>query len=990
MTSIINTFLNKDKNKDKDKDKDTKISSSPSPSLNQGKKFKKYQTKIKNSLEKKANIVAGKEGFTSVDEENSLTFQTQNIIKNNNYSNDKSIIDNLRQEYNSALQEYETLIQKFSSNLNGYIERVSPNNPYLNKIIKFTSGETCYITSQGVAKYIPSTDILNSINIPKNYIDINIPWTDSYQIPGTQIPTNPPLVVGTNLEMGQSIGNEGSNVFVNQLLPPTTSPTYMNCYAANSNNDNMTFIGGNPSSLKDVSIQNGTFSQPIIENNSFTYITSASKVPNWYFEGAVLLNNSSAWGYPMPYPSGNQCVSIQNSSYINTQLALNSGVTYTLTFSACSRNCCKNPNIGNPINIQLYTNLNAYISQISNFTAPINSWKTYSYTFTVPTSQTYKIYFSGTNSSGDQSTALANIALNYNGSTSSQGSYTYQDCQQTAINNGYRYFGLQNVNKSNRKGYCAVSNSQPAVSQYGLSTIPSKLVMLWSSNTPDQPGNTAILTNTGSLQVLNSSGQSVYSSPATNANPSNYLGCYNDCSKGRGLPTYLGNGKTYDTCQADAEAGNWDYFGLQYIQPNGTSQCWVGNDITQGMSMGKANNCTVLNGVNVGGSCSNAIYNNSTESSNYFLTLQSDGNMCIYRGTNPNDNQGNIWSTETTGKEQSSNPDVIASKGKYGKSWMPSGSTLASGDFLGSDDGKLALVMQSDGNLVLYTYQMYTNCEKMSDGTMAGGVGANAVYDIGLTSINNNVGKMGFIDENSNLYTYPSSDQQYKNTYSTQIKGMDTLSNDIPDGAFTNTTIKSCETACNNNSDCAGFVANTAGNSCWLKTSSMYPYGGKSSANSNLNIYIRDKQPSSPPLGVSQNTNNIDTIKYQNYINKGNITSDYGLANMSSIQKQQLEQLQNKINVLSQQITDSTNKFQGGAYSAERQTKINASGIDGYLTTLTDTNTKITNASGENGGNINNILKDSDIVVLKKNYDYLFWSILAAGTVLISINIVKK
>jgi hypothetical protein len=39
---------------------------------------------------------------------------------------------------------------------------------------------------------------------------------------------------------------------------------------------------------------------------------------------------------------------------------------------------------------------------------------------------------------------------------------------------------------------------------------------------------------------------------------------------------------------------------------------------------------------------------------------------------------------------------------------------------------------------------------------------------------------------------------------------------------------------------------------------------------------------------------------------------------------------------------------------------------------------------------IDNIVNDSDIVVLQKNYDYLFWSILAAGTVLITMNVIKK
>jgi hypothetical protein len=89
----------------------------------------------------------------------------------------------------------------------------------------------------------------------------------------------------------------------------------------------------------------------------------------------------------------------------------------------------------------------------------------------------------------------------------------------------------------------------------------------------------------------------------------------------------------------------------------------------------------------------------------FFLILQDDGNMCIYRGTGPNDNQGGIWCSSTSGKQQSPNPNMAARNGKYGQEWMLNGATLAPGDFIGSRTGDLALVMQADGNLVLYTFQ---------------------------------------------------------------------------------------------------------------------------------------------------------------------------------------------------------------------------------------------------------------------------------------------
>lgn len=982
MTSILNIFSDKE-TKDINKNK-------VFPSLKQGKKFKKYQNKIENSLEKNAEILSGREGFSSM-EGKSLTKETDSIIKENNYTSQQQIITNLRQEYQNTLQQYEDLVQSISGNLNNYVDRVNSNNPYLNKVISFTTGQICYVTNQGVVKLISSPEIWKSLNISQNVqLSLGIPWVDSYNTPGTEIPTSPPLVSGTNVKSGQSFGNEGENVFVNQFLPENTQSNYMGCYATNSTNDNMTFIGGSPPPLNNAIIQNGNFTQPVISNNSYKYITGTS-VPGWYFGKTALLNNSKAWGYPIPYPSGNQCVSIQNKGYIYATLNLAPSINYTITFNGCSRNCCKSKNVGNPISIQLYSTSGKLISTITTFTPPVNKWTNYSYTFKVQTQQNYNLYFYGTNSSGDQSTALCNIALN--SSNTSSGSYSYDTCKQAAINSGNRYFALQNVNTTTNLGYCSVSNSEPGVTQYGISNIPNKAVALWSSNTANQPGNTAILSVTGSLQVINSSGQAVYGSPSTNANPANYLGCYSDKSSRAMSNAYNGGKQMYDVsgCLQAAQSGGYKYFGLQNSTSGTNAQCYLSNNITQTMQYGKATNCTqISNGSWSGGGWSNAVYNTTLPQSNYFLILENNGKMIIYRGTGPSDNQGTIWYTETNGKQQQANPQMVASKGKYGKNWIASGSTLSPGDFIGSEDGKIALVMQSDGNLVLYTYQMQTNCQKMSDGNTGGGVGANAAYDIGNTAITGNMGALGYIDSDSNLYTYPSTNIQYTNTYPTTIYGMDTQGNDIQGAAFGNATLESCQTACNNNSQCAGIVTDSSGSYCWPKTSGIYPFGGSSTPNTNRNIYIRGRQPSSPPLGVSSNTNITDSVTYQNYINKGQIGTQYGLANATSAQKQELEQLQSRMNLLSSQITDLTSKFQGGTINAENQSVANISGIDDYVKNIQYTNDKITSTSGENNGNINNILKDSDIVVLQKNYDYLFWSILAAGAVLVSMNIVKK
>jgi hypothetical protein len=249
------------------------------------------------------------------------------------------------------------------------------------------------------------------------------------------------------------------------------------------------------------------------------------------------------------------------------------------------------------------------------------------------------------------------------------------------------------------------------------------------------------------------------------------------------------------------------------------------------------------------------------------------------------------------------------------------------------------------------------------------------------------MGKLAYIDGDSNLYTYPNSSQKYNNTYLTTIANFDTSGNDIQNAAFNNATIDSCQTACNNYSHCAGFTFNTDGNYCYPKTNEMYPFGGSPTYDETSTIYIRGKQPSKPPYGVSANTNNTNTINYQNYIKKGKVGSEYGLPAATFIQQQQLERLQSKMNVLSNSITNYTTKFQTGSESVSQQADKNAVGIKYYLNELKDNNIKI-NTMGD--GNVQNILNDSDIVVLQKNYAYLFWSILAIGTVLVSMNIVKK
>lgn len=153
-------------------------------------------------------------------------------------------------------------------------------------------------------------------------------------------------------------------------------------------------------------ITNGNFVNPALSTNSYTYFTGANQVPGWIFNNGAIINQSTAWGYPLPYPNGNQAVSIQKESSISQNINLSPG-TYQLSFKSCGRNCCDNSKESNTIKVTLNGNI-IYTIKPTN-----NVWTSYATSFTVDKSQTTSstITFSGTWTSSDRSSAIQNIQI---------------------------------------------------------------------------------------------------------------------------------------------------------------------------------------------------------------------------------------------------------------------------------------------------------------------------------------------------------------------------------------------------------------------------------------------------------------------------------------------------------------------------------------------------------------------------------------------------
>ena len=213
-------------------------------SLNQGEQFNMYQEKIKNNVEKsiskyksKQTLREGFEGMLNEDDPNKDIIKdikdrnerAKTIASENQIDKDK--FNQIQGQYNSLVDKYTKTETTTIGDSLAAINRVSSKNPYLNKNIKFTTGQVCYVTNQGVAKLITSQEIWNSLKncSGKTYIDVNLPWLSEYNTPGTTISTVPSLISGTNMVLNQACGNEGKNVYVSKLTD-NTNATYMGCY----------------------------------------------------------------------------------------------------------------------------------------------------------------------------------------------------------------------------------------------------------------------------------------------------------------------------------------------------------------------------------------------------------------------------------------------------------------------------------------------------------------------------------------------------------------------------------------------------------------------------------------------------------------------------------------------------------------------------------------------------------------------------------------
>jgi hypothetical protein len=966
-------------------------------SLNQGYHFNK-----KRDVNNRKHKYKFKEGFTSA------TLKPTSTESND--AKDLQDLQDLQSQYDDLLTEYNKLTDQIKNTSQANMDRISPNNPYLSQNItlsnsddKFpviSSGTGGYVTSQGMFKNYPDIDTYNASagknGCPTNVIQ-NIPL-DKY---------SKTLLQGKDMISGQSCGNEGSNVYVNTMVSNPSS-TYIGCYNNNLPPSTEVMFVPKMNSSNSVNGYNTYASSVYQNNNGFTgpWCAFDQNINTWwhtYTDSASNNYDSNTGQY-----TGTTSIPFTNSSgaQINVkgewlQINLPGVGTSNSTNIPLTRyeiqgrqGCCGNPNGRDPNTWYILGWTGSGWQQIDYQTNISFNFKMLSFNVSNPIPcSAYMILttVAGDNKAPAGSRSCVQIGQwnLYTGTPTNKGDamidsklgYTTLDkCQTYANDNSNQFYSMQGQ-QPDGTAMCLVSNDETQIISYGQVDKQITMVPLWASNTAN--GSVKYTTAT-----ISASGQITLSAPTGETKTLNdgIQGCTNVYSQTIGYDaggndlSYMSK-TTVDKCKT-ACINDTRCVGIVTRNDN---ECWLKSNINKRQKNSSVNLYSLSRQIK-GSICS------------FFMALQSDGNFCVYKGT-PSDNKGGVWCTMTNGKQENPNSDWTASNGKFGKPYLLSGQTLATDEWIGSDDGSLKLIMQSDGNLVLYTSIVKPGCSKdAKSGKTYGNTNINAVYKMDNIGYQNNLGNIGYVDKDAILHQYPSKMLGYSTEYAI-YDNFDSGGNDIIQ--MKTNGIDGCKTECNKNDQCAGFVFEKGSNICYLKNSGMYP---KSLRQTNNKLSLAVRKPS--VINSNINMTEIDSIRYENYQKGDNATSaiQYNEPVINDDLRIQLEQNQAKQTNISTQIADKMTQMYAQDQNLPQKMNMTNDEFKNQIKKYNSVNISVSKLLNTNNPNpnvmegmqnlnihdINGMLLDSDMRILQENYGYIFWSILAVGLLTVTMNVMKK
>lgn len=526
-------------------------------SLNQGKQFKNYQTKMKTGIANIKTVERSKrirEGFSNQGQTQGQTngqtqttdSQTQgqtsdNLIQQRDERSktiskanqeDMDRLTNLQTQYTDLQTQYNDTQKKINDNSLVSINRSSVNNPYLNKNIGLnkgsislpianTGGHGGYVTSQGIYKSYTNASIFKE-TAGKNGCPKEITRNIGVNEYSSSLLSGQPMITG------QACGNEGKNIYVSKLVT-TPSSSYVGCY---NDKPGATSVNACPIINSSNSVNEFVSSASSVyknNNTSFGPWCAFDQNPNTYWHSVI--DSSTQYNKATGVYEGTHSIEINT---VNSGKLTIKGEYLQINMPGVNTSDVQNikviqyaiaPRLDNKLFLTRTPNTWYLIGYKDQLWYEVDRQVDQAFsnaprTFDVANPGDYGAYIiivdivgnSDQNNnrecvqiaelnlfvSSDDSVTDADRAMIYN--SSSIGYTTHGDCEKYAIDNNYQYFGLQDL-QSNGTAACLVSNDYDRTIGYGDALNQVTSFPLWASNT--QSGGQPYLTQvTGTGQII--------------------------------------------------------------------------------------------------------------------------------------------------------------------------------------------------------------------------------------------------------------------------------------------------------------------------------------------------------------------------------------------------------------------------------------------------------------------------------------------------------
>ena len=278
-----------------------------------------------------------------------------------------------------------------------------------------------------------------------------------------------------------------------------------------------------------------------------------------------------------------------------------------------------------------------------------------------------------------------------------------------------------------------------------------------------------------------------------------------------------------------------------------------------------------------------------------------------------------------------------------------------------------------------------------NNGNVLGLGSVSAVYNINSSGNYNNIGKVGYVNEQNQLLEYPSSMIQYgtSNTY-TPLINVDSPGNDI---ANFNLSKAECEQKCNENTDCYGYVSRS--NQCWIKNNNVFSYSNLNGPlvpfpGNELNIRgVQIVNDNSCPKDVKS----INTYEWDNYNMSQEIMSPTTTCGLEKLNKQLVEEKNQSevgLNWITSQISNGLSSLMTTNKEMTQQMDLEHNIIKDNISLYDVLHDKYVKMMKGDYNNVNNILANSQISVLQSRYFYVIWAILAIAIIIGLILLIRK